>query len=299
MNKLNLPQDRSRPLAILGYTMAVLSVAGAMIVAELLTRLFHAEAIVSSMLCAVIFTAWFGGFGPSLLAITLAVLAFHHYLLPPINSFAWKTELLDVGISEMPRLFLFAILSLIVALVISAQRRATEILRRSRDELQRAIDDQKRSEVALLRSEMYLTEAQRLSGTGSFGWNVASGEIIWSDQTLRIFGCDRTIKPTVEFIVERTHPEDRAAVRETIDRASRDGRDFELEHRLLMPDGSVKHVHAVARAVRAASGSIEFVGAVTDVTVARETERKLRRSGIPVARNVRSVWIRSGTGRCG
>src|SRR5438105_6077790 len=97
MNQLNLPQDRSRPLAILGYTMAVLSVAGAMIVAELLTRLFHAEAIVSSMLCAVIFTAWFGGFGPSLLAITLAVLAFHHYLLPPINSFAWKTESLDVG----------------------------------------------------------------------------------------------------------------------------------------------------------------------------------------------------------
>src|SRR5205823_9069276 len=135
----------------------------------------------------------------------------------------------------------------IVALVISAQRRATEILRRSRDELQMAINDQKWSEVALLRSEMYLTEAQRLSGTGSFGWNVASGEIIWSDQTLRIFGCDRAIKPTVEFIIQRTHPEDRASVQKTIDRAAREGKDFDHEHRLLMPVGSVRYVHDVAR----------------------------------------------------
>src|SRR6202011_2637174 len=97
-------------------------------------------------------------------------------------------------------------------------------------------------------------------------------------QTFRIFGCDRTTKPTVEFIVQRTHPEDRAAVQQTIDRASREGKDFDHEHRLLMPDGSVKYVHAVAHAAKDASGNTEFVGAVTDVTVAKETERKLRRS---------------------
>src|SRR6195256_2247490 len=125
---------------------------------------------------------------------------------------------------------------------------------------------------------MYLTEAQRLSGTGSFGWNVASGEIIWSEQTFRIFGCDPTVIPTVEFIVQRTHPQDRAAVQATVDRASCDGKDFDHEYRLLMPDGSVKYVQAVARSVKDAPGNIEFVGAVTDVTVAKETERKLRRS---------------------
>src|SRR5712672_38558 len=125
---------------------------------------------------------------------------------------------------------------------------------------------------------MYLTEAQRLSGTGSFGWNIASGDIVWSDQTFQIFGTDRTTKPTVEFIIQRAHPEDRAAVQQTIDRASCDGKDFDHEYRLLMPDGSVKYVQAVARSMRDASGNIEFVGAVTDVTVAKETERKLRRS---------------------
>ena len=262
----------------LSYAMAVLSVAVAIIAAELITRLLHAEPIASSMLCAVIFAAWFGGFGPALLAIALAVLAFHYYLVPPINSFAWKQDLFAGNISEVPRLILFSITSLIVAFVISAQRKATETLRRSGDDLQAAIGDQRRIEAALRHSEMYLTQAQRLSHTGSFGWNAASGEIIWSDQTFRIFGCDRAMKPTLEFIFQRTHPEDRAAVQRTVYQASSDGKDLDHEYRLLMPDGSVKYVHAVARAARDASGSIEFVGAVTDVTVAKEAERKLRRS---------------------
>ncbi len=282
----DLPQRWPKSPTI-SYAVAILSVAVAIIAAEVITRLLNAEAIASSMLCAVIFAAWVGGFGPALLAITLALLAFHYYLAPPINSFVWKHELFAVGISEMPRLFLFSLTSLIVAFMISAQRKAADELRRSGDHLQVAMEDQKRIQAALLRSEMYLTGAQRLSGTGSFGWNIASGEIAWSDQTFRIFGCDRATKPTVECIVQRTHPEDRAAVQMTIDRASRDGKDFDHEHRLLMPDGSVKYVHAVALAERDTSGNIEFVGAVTDVTVAREAERKLRRSEVYLAESQR------------
>jgi PAS domain S-box-containing protein len=258
--------------------MAVFSVAIAIVAAELITRLLQAEPIASSMLCAVIVAAWFGGFGPALLAIALALLAFHYYLVPPINSFTWKHDLSAVGISEVPRLILFSITSLIVAFVISAQRKATETLRGSSDDLQAAITDQKRIEARLLQSEMYLSEAQRLSGTGSFGWNVSSGEIFWSEQTFRIFQCDQTTRPTLEFIFQRTHPEDRPAVQKTIRQAAGDGKDFDHEYRLLMPDGAVKHVHAVARAARDASGSTEFVGAITDITIAREAERRLRRS---------------------
>jgi PAS domain S-box-containing protein len=251
--------------------MAVLSVAVAVIAAELLTRLLHTEPIALSMLCAVVFAAWLGGLGPAVLAIVLALFAFHYYLVPPTNSFTWKYNLLAVGISETPRLVLFSIVSLFVAFMISGQRKATEALKRSSR-------DQKRIEDALLHSEMYLTEAQKLSRTGSFGWKVGSGEIFWSDENFRIFKCERTLKPTLEFIVHRTHPADRAAVQKTIDDASRDGKDFDHEYRLLMPDGSVKYVHAVARAARDGSGGVEFLGAVTDVTAAREAERKLRRS---------------------
>jgi PAS domain S-box-containing protein len=278
MIESDLPQRWLKPPTVSHYAMAALSVALAIIAAELITRLLHAEPIASTMLCAVIFAAWYGGFGPALLAMTLALLAFHYYLVPPINSFVWKHNLFDAGISEVPRLVLFFITSFFVILMSSAQRKATETLRRSGHDLQVAIKDQKRIEAALLHSEMYLTEAQRLSRTGSFGWKVSSGEIFWSGETFRIFQYDRATKPALEFIVQRVHPEDRAEVQKTLDQASRDGSDFDHEYRLLMPDGSVKYVHAVARAARDASGGIEFVGAVTDVTAAKESERKLRRS---------------------
>jgi PAS domain S-box-containing protein len=277
MIKLDPPRRlKSRTLSF--HAMAVLSVAVAIVAAEFITRQLHAEAIASSMLCAIIFTAWLGGFGPALLAIALAVLAFHYYLVPPINSFTWKHNVFVLDSSEVPRLILFLVTSIVVSLLVSSQRKTTEALRRSGDDLRMAMKDQKRTEAELLHSEMYLTEAQRLSHTGSFGWTVSSGDIFWSDEVFRIFQFDRTTEPSLEAIVERTHPDDRVAVQRTIDRASTDGNDFDHEYRLLMPDGSVKYVHAVAHIVRNASGSIEFVGAVTDVTVAKETERKLRRS---------------------
>jgi PAS domain S-box-containing protein len=130
----------------------------------------------------------------------------------------------------------------------------------------------------LRRSQAYLAEAQRLSHTGSFGWRPSTGEILWSEETFRIFQYDRTTKPTVEFILQRVHPEDAAVVQQTIERAAQDGKDFDFEHRLLMPDGSVKYVHVVAHALNNVSGSVEFIGAVMDVTAAKQAEEALRRS---------------------
>jgi PAS domain S-box-containing protein len=131
-------------------------------------------------------------------------------------------------------------------------------------------------EEKLQRSEAYLAEAQRLSHTGSFGWRPATGEIMWSEETFRIFQYDRTMTPTVELILQRVHPEDVALVKQTIQRAALDGKNFEHEHRLLMPDGSIKHLHVVARALSDEPASVEFVGAVMDVTVAKRTEETLR-----------------------
>lgn len=267
-----------KPPTISYHAVAVLSVAVAIIGAELITRLLNAEAIASSMFFAVIFTAWVGGLGPALTAIALALLAFHYYLVPPINSFAWKHDLFALDISEIPRLVLFFIMSVFVAFMVSAQRGAAEALRRSSNDLEVAIKDQKRIEVALLHSEMHLIEAQKLSRTGSFGWNVSTEEMFWSDETFRILQCDRATKPSLERIFQRIHPEDRAAMQRTVQQASSDGKGFVHEYRLLMPNGSVKYVHAAAHASMQASGDIEFLGAITDVTVAREVERKLRRS---------------------
>src|SRR6267143_2035661 len=130
----------------------------------------------------------------------------------------------------------------------------------------------------LRRSQAYLAGAQRLSQTGSFGWRLSTGEILWSEETFRIFQYDRTTTPTVELILQRVHPEDAALVRQTIERASHDGKDFEHEYRLVMPDGAIKHVNVVARALNDESDGIEFVGAVMDVSDRKRAEEALRRS---------------------
>jgi PAS domain S-box-containing protein len=140
------------------------------------------------------------------------------------------------------------------------------------------IDDRKKAEAKLQRSEAYLAEAQKLSHTGSFGWDISTGEIYWSEETFRIFECEPTARVTVQLILQRTHPEDRSAVQRQIDRASLEKTGFDFEHRLLMPDGLVKYVHAVGCPSADESGNLEFVGAVTDISERRRGDEALRRS---------------------
>ena len=138
------------------------------------------------------------------------------------------------------------------------------------------VTEQERLTQELRHRAAYLAEAQRLSHTGSFGWSVLSGEIVWSEETYRIFEYDQAAKPSLELVLQRVHPEDIALVQQVIDRASQDGKDFDLDYRLLIPSGVIKHLHVVAHAVRDESGKIEFVGAVMDVTELKRVEDRER-----------------------
>jgi len=143
----------------------------------------------------------------------------------------------------------------------------------------------------LTRSEAYLEEAQRLSHTGSFGWRVSTGEIVWSKETFRIFGYDTSLAVTLDMVIQRVHPEDRGLVQRTLDRASKDGKDFDYEYRLLMPDGSIKHVHIVAHAVKDRADELEFIGAVMDVTKARRVEEQMHEARSELAHVARVTTL--------
>jgi PAS domain S-box-containing protein len=139
------------------------------------------------------------------------------------------------------------------------------------------------------RNEAYLAEAQRISHTGSFGWLPSTGEIFWSEETFRIFQYDRTTTPAVELVLQRTHPEDLARVKQIIERAAWEGNDFDFEHRLVMPDGSVKYVRVMGRPLEDESASLEFVGAVMDVSDRKRAEEELRRSEALAEQRLRLV----------
>jgi PAS domain S-box-containing protein len=155
-------------------------------------------------------------------------------------------------------------------------RARTAELARTNEQLQAEIVERKRAEEKLRRSEEFLAEGQRLSHTGSWAWSVSSGEIYWSEETYKIFENERGAKPTLELVFQRIHPEDRDLVQQTIDRATNERTNFDIEHRLLMPDGSVKYLNVLAHALDPSSGELEFVGAVTDVSQRKQAEQKFR-----------------------
>ncbi len=141
------------------------------------------------------------------------------------------------------------------------------------------ITRRRRAEDSLRRGQAaYLAEAQKLSHTGSFGWDLSTGDILWSEETFRIFAYDPAARPSIEMVLQRVHPDDLALVERMIDRAVTQKEEFDFEHRLLLPDGSVKTLHVVARAVTDEPGRLQFVGAVMDVTQRKKIEDALQYS---------------------
>src|SRR5580693_6368488 len=134
------------------------------------------------------------------------------------------------------------------------------------NELAQAYEELKRAQAELQRRWQYLAEAQRLSHSGTFGWKVSSGELVWSDETYRILGFARETNPTLDLVFDRIHPEDREGMQQLRDRAAQNGMDLNVEHRILLPDGTVKYLHAVAHAGRDSFGNLEYIGVVTDMT---------------------------------
>jgi PAS domain S-box-containing protein len=137
------------------------------------------------------------------------------------------------------------------------------------------VNDQKVAESSLQRSEAYLAEAQKLSLTGSIAWDITNDDHFWSDETYQIMGFDRSVKPSMDLIMQRVHPDDRAHLQHEVDRATKGAQHYDYESRLLMPDGQIKYLHVRAHRVTYASGKEEIVGALVDITESRTSQAAL------------------------
>ncbi len=253
-----LPQPVATVQIIRGYVLAVLSVLFAVLIAH--WPVIHLEsAPVSLFFCAVMVSAWVGGAGPGSLATILSSVAFYYSFLPPVDSFAAKP-------GQVARFSVFTLSAVLVGSLSAAQRKAAESLRRTRDDLRDTVQKLMETNDKLTRSEAYLAEAQTLSHTGSFGWDVSTGEQFWSAETFRIFEYEPTLKPTVELALERIHPEDLPLVQQVMTSVSEHGSDVDVEHRLLMPDGSVKTVRVLGHTSNDHVGKPKFLGAITDIS---------------------------------
>jgi len=264
-----LPQSASPVQIIRRYVVAVLSVLFALLIAH--WPGIHLESAPASLLfCAVMVSAWFGGTGPGSLATLLSSVAFYYSFLPPVDSFAAKP-------GQLARFIVFILSAVLVGSLSVAQRKAAESLRRTRDDLRDTVEKLTETNDRLTRSEAYLAEAQTLSHTGSFGWDVSTGEQFWSEETYRIFEYDPALKPTVQLALERIHPADLPLVQQIMASVSEHGSDVDVEHRLLMPDGSVKTIRVLGHTLNDRVGKHTFLGAMTDISTIKNAFEEIQK----------------------
>jgi PAS domain S-box-containing protein len=145
-------------------------------------------------------------------------------------------------------------------------------------------------EQKLLRSEAFLAEGQHLARMGNFWWRVMSDQIVWSEPMYRIFEFEPDTTVTLELIASRVHPDDISSIHDMIERAQC-GEDFEYDHRIVMPDGSVKYLQIIAHRTPDQYRGPEYIGAVQDVTQRRLSEEALSKARSEFARVARVISL--------
>ena len=281
---INISRFRG-PSTFLRYGLAVLAVSAATIIQQLGDQHF---AVTPSYFCAVLLTAWLGELGPALFAIALSNLALMYYFVPPTRTFV-------IDAKYIASLILFSLAALFVTWLSGRERGTTRSLvyvrnqldlkiheiNQTNEALQAEITDRKRAEEALMRSKDYLAEAQKLTHTGSLAWDPRTEQVLYcSEEMFHIYGLDpRSSLLSRENFRQQIHPEDRDRVKERFEESLRKTIDTSAEYRVLLLDGTVRHIGASVHPVLNEDGElIQFVDTAVDVTERKQVEESLRES---------------------
>src|SRR6266566_1638202 len=288
MSKSDLGLRRVAP-AVWRYGLSVLSVA----ISTAITIPLEGFGVrVSFFFPAVLLSILFGGTGPGLLAVLLSTLSINFFFTEPFFAFQFSVR-------DIPTTVAFLASALIISSWSTARQRAEKRLRDSESELRKARNDleakveertaklsrankelqgeiieRKSAEENLRRSEGFLAEGQRISHTGSWSWNVSSGKVAWSEEHFRIFGFDpEKTEPSFQLFLETVHPEDRSFIERSLDEAAREKRGFDIEFRIALADGTIKHVQGVGRPAVDESGEVDrYIGTTVDITERKRGE---------------------------
>jgi PAS domain S-box-containing protein len=264
-----MPHDLDRRSAPWRYGLALLSVAAALLV-TLASRHFGLANRSAGFLAAILLTGWYAGIGPLISAMVLSTFAFDFFFLPPLYTLGlqWGPD---------PYLVWFLLFAILAAWFSTARRHSARLLEEARNDLEEKVIART---AELRRSEAYLVAGQELSHTGSWSREVGKDAVYWSDETYRIYGLDpKGPALSQEQIRELWHPDDRDRLDQVMEAAVREARGFEMDLRIIRPDGSIRYLHSKGQPVLDRAGVVvEVTGVVMDVTDRKRTERALRRA---------------------
>src|SRR6184192_838380 len=288
MSKSNLGLRRVSP-AVQRYGLSILSVA---ICTAVTFPLQEFGVRVSLFFPAVLLATWFGGTGPGLLAVLLSILSINFFFTEPFFAF-------EFSVRDIPTTVALLFSALVISSWSSTRKRNENRLRKSESELRQArneleakveertaklsraneelhreIIERQNAEQKLRHSEAFLTEGQRISHTGSWSWDVSSGKATWSEEDYRLFGFDpERTEASFQLFIETVHPDDRQFIKQELDEAIHERTGFDLEFRLALADGSIKHVQGVGRPALGPLGEVDsYTGTTVDISERKRDE---------------------------